>query len=163
MIGISIYRCRIQAITASSTRTTRKATVIAAWNLGIRKGTVWPIPPRAVTAPQTNPWPQRWPHLVKLESPDSASMKLLLIPPPSDAANPRRRAASTKSDLRPMLRGFSTEGRDQFPGCWRDGDSSGQCNIPCGNFPAVQAAVVAIVRTDRRAFKRDSGKQPTHS
>ncbi len=135
---------------ASSTRTTRKATVIAARNLGIRKGTVWP-------------WPQGWRHPVKLPSPDSTSAKPMLIPPSSDADNPRRRTASTKSDSRLMLQSFSIEGRDQFPGGWGHGDSSGQSDVPCRNFPAVQTAVVAIVRTDRGAFKRDSGEQATRS
>src|SRR5580704_2286821 len=93
MIGVSMYRCRIQVMTASSTRTTRKAIVIAAWNLGIRKGRVWPIPPRAVMAPQTNPRAQGWPRPVRVPSSDSASAKPMLIPAPSDAANPTRNAS----------------------------------------------------------------------
>jgi hypothetical protein len=78
---------------ASSTRTTKKAIVIAAWNLGIRNGSVWPIPPRAVMAPQTNPRTQGWPLPVRLPSSDSASAKPMLIPAPSDAANPTRNAS----------------------------------------------------------------------
>src|SRR6202162_6401945 len=93
MIGVSMYRCRIQVMTASSTRTTRIAIVIAAWNLGIRKGSVWPIPPRAVMTPQTNPRTQGWPRPVRLPSSDSASAKPMLIPAPSDTANPTRNAS----------------------------------------------------------------------
>ena len=38
--GVSIKRCRIQVMTASSTRTTKKAMVIATWKLGIKNGSV---------------------------------------------------------------------------------------------------------------------------
>jgi len=70
-----------------------EAIVIAAWNLGIRKGSVWPIPPRAVMTPQTNPRAQGWPRPVRMPSSHSASAKPMPIPAPSDAANPTRNAS----------------------------------------------------------------------
>lgn len=39
-VGVSIYRCRIHVIVASSIKTTLKATIIATRKAGIRKGNV---------------------------------------------------------------------------------------------------------------------------
>src|SRR6202171_2447208 len=78
----------------------------------------------------------------------------------------RGRTASTTSTpyyplnaLRPVLRGFRIQSRDQWLGCWGYCDTFGQNNIPRGNLLAVHTAVVAIVRTDCRAFEREAGKQ----
>src|ERR1700730_3914222 len=71
----------------------------------------------------------------------------------------RRRTASVKSALGPVPRGFGIKGRDQLLGCRGYGNCSGQNNLPRRNVPAVDTAVVAIVRTDGRALEGDSGKQ----
>src|SRR5580704_8643141 len=71
----------------------------------------------------------------------------------------RGRASSTKLGLRSVLRGLDIQRRDQLLGGRRHGDSSRQDNTLRRNLPAVQASVIATVRTDRGAFKRDSGKQ----
>src|SRR6267154_100852 len=71
----------------------------------------------------------------------------------------RSRTASVKSALQPVPRGLGIQGRYQLLGCWRCGNCPGQNNLPRGNVPAVDTAVVAIVRTDGRALEGDSGKQ----
>src|SRR5882724_11531917 len=76
---------------------------------------------------------------------------------PSDAG----RTAFTKSTLRPVRWSLGIQCRDQLLGCWWHGDRSRQHNFPGRNFPAVQTAVVAIVRTNCGTFEGDSGKQAT--
>src|SRR6266849_2332855 len=73
----------------------------------------------------------------------------------------RGRTASVKSALPPVPRGLGIQGRNQLLGCWRDGDCSGQNNLPRRNLPAVDTAIVAIVRADCGAFEGDSSKQAT--
>src|SRR6266849_6583898 len=63
--------------------------------------------------------------------------------------------------LWPVLRGPGIQGRGHLLGCWRHGDRSGENNLPRGNLPAVDTAVVAIIRANRGAFEGDSSKQAT--
>src|SRR5260370_22640244 len=71
------------------------------------------------------------------------------------------RTTITKLALRPMLRGLSIQGCDQLLGRWGHSNCSRQNNVPRGNLPAVDTAVVAIVWADCGAFKGDSSKQAT--
>jgi hypothetical protein len=54
---------------------------------------VWPTPPRAVMAPQINPRTQGWPRPVRLPSSESASANPMLMPAPTEAAIPTRKAS----------------------------------------------------------------------
>jgi len=76
----------------SSTITTTNASANAARNVGIRNGSVCPTPPSVVMAPHTTPRIQGWPRPVRLPSSDSASANPMLIPAPTDAAIPTRKA-----------------------------------------------------------------------
>src|SRR5205823_5436156 len=80
--GVSMYRCRIQAISTSSTSTTATAIQVATRMSGIRYGSVWPSPPAAVITPHTNPRVVGRPRPVRLPSSDSASANPMLIPAP---------------------------------------------------------------------------------
>src|SRR5215467_3725134 len=91
--GVSIYLCRTQLITPSSTATTRMATVIANRKSLIRKGNVWPSPPAVVMAPVTIPRIQGEPRPVSEPSSDKPSANAIDIPAPSDAAIPTRKAS----------------------------------------------------------------------
>ena len=92
-VGVSMYRCRTQVMTPSSTRTTTIAIPRANGKSLIRNGRVWPMPPRVVMAPQIRPRTQGWPRPVRLPSSDNASAKPMLMPAPSDAAMPTRNAS----------------------------------------------------------------------
>src|SRR6266849_8886090 len=72
-----------------------------------------------------------------------------------------RRTAFLKSNLLPVFRSPGIQGRDQLLGSWGHSNCSGQNNLPRRNLPAVDTAVVAIVRADCGAFERDSSKQAT--
>src|SRR5271169_1851528 len=78
---------------ASSTKTTAIATVIATLMLCMRNGNVWPMPPSAVIAPQTEPRSHGVPRPVRLPSSERASAKPMLMPAPSDAARPTAKAS----------------------------------------------------------------------
>src|SRR6266851_3807872 len=71
------------------------------------------------------------------------------------------RTTITKLTLRPVLRGLCIQGRDQLLGGWRHRNCPGQNNFPRRNLPAIDAAVVVVVRTDCGAFEGDSSKQAT--
>ena len=58
-----------------------------------RNGSVCPIPPRAVIAPQITPRTHGCPRPVRLPSSESASAKPMLMPAPADAARPTRNAS----------------------------------------------------------------------
>src|SRR6267143_158519 len=90
----------------------------------------------------------------------SATLTIHMIGYPQSSVR-RGRTVSTKFTLWPVLRGPVIQGRDQLLGCWRHGDRSGENNLPGGNLPAIETAVVAIVGPNCRAFERDSSKQAT--
>src|SRR5712692_6005648 len=92
-VGVSMYRCRTQVMTPSSTRTTAIAIPRANRKSLIRNGRVWPMPPSVVMAPQIRPRTQGCPRPVRLPSSDNASAKPMLMPAPSDAAIPTRNAS----------------------------------------------------------------------
>src|SRR5260370_6517708 len=71
------------------------------------------------------------------------------------------RTTITKLTLRRMLRGLCIEGRDQLLGRWGHSNCSGQNDFPRRNLPAVDTAVVAIVRADCGTLEGDSGKEAT--
>ena len=72
--------------------TTRTAIVVAVQKLGMRYGSVWPMPPSVVISPHTNPRVHGWPRPVRLPSSDSASANPMEIPAPTEAAMPTRNA-----------------------------------------------------------------------
>src|SRR6266850_5076357 len=90
----------------------------------------------------------------------SATLTIHMIHTRNLSVRPSR-TASTKLTLRSVLRSPGIQGRGHLLGCWRYGDRSGKNNLPRRNLPAVDTAVVAIVRTDCGAFKGDPGKQAT--
>ena len=59
----------------------------------MRYGSVWPRPPSVVIRPQTTPRIHGWPRPVRLPSSDSASAKPMLMPAPTEAASPTRKAS----------------------------------------------------------------------
>src|SRR6266849_220104 len=63
-VGVSMYRCRTQVMTPSSTRTTAIAIPRANGKSLIRNGRVWPMPPSVVIAPQIRPRTQGCPRPV---------------------------------------------------------------------------------------------------
>src|SRR5229473_5242297 len=69
------------------------------------------------------------------------------------------RTTITKLSLCPVLRSLRIQGRDQLLGCWGHSNCSGQNNVPRRNLPAVDTAVVAIVRTDCGTHEGNSSKQ----
>ena len=91
--GVSMNRCRTHVMTPSSTRTTTIAIPRANRNSVIRNGRVWPMPPSVVMAPQIRPRAHGCPRPVRLPSSDNASAKPMLMPAPSDAAIPTRKAS----------------------------------------------------------------------
>src|SRR5215472_6664782 len=91
--GVSMYRRRIQVIVPNSESTTIPAAHNAARKSLIKNGSVCPIPPKALIAPQLNPRTQGWPRPVKLPSSDKASANPMLMPAPAEAAIPTRNAS----------------------------------------------------------------------
>src|SRR5208337_2244445 len=85
----------------------------------------------------------------------SASCTIHIFLPHSASGLPGR---LIESRLRPVLGGFRIQGRDHQLRSEGNRDPSGQNESFCRNLPAVHTLVVPIVRTDRRAFERHSGK-----
>src|ERR1700758_2756104 len=73
------------------------------------------------------------------------------------------RTSSTNSTLRPVLRSPDVQGGNHSLGCRRRRDFSRQNYVPCRNFLAVHTPVVAVLRSDRGSFQRNTGKQATRS
>src|SRR5580693_4348396 len=76
----------------NSTATTATATQRAMKKSGRRNGKVWPIPPKVVIKPQTPPRIQGRPLPLRTPSSERASANPILIPAPSEAAIPTRKA-----------------------------------------------------------------------
>ena len=87
-----MYRFRIQAMTPNSTATTATASQRAKLKSGNRNGRVWPIPPKVVIMPQIPPRIQGRPLPLRTPSSERASANPILIPAPSEAAIPTRKA-----------------------------------------------------------------------
>src|ERR1700722_15934463 len=76
----------------NSTATTATATQRAMKKSCRRNGKVWPMPPKVVIKPQTPPRIQGWPLPLRTPSSERASANPILIPAPSEAAIPTRKA-----------------------------------------------------------------------
>src|ERR1700728_2685952 len=76
----------------NSTATTATATQRARKKSASRNGKVWPMPPKVVIKPQTPPRIQGRPLPLRTPSSERASAKPILIPAPSEAAIPTRKA-----------------------------------------------------------------------
>src|SRR4030088_2729806 len=74
-----------------------------------------------------------------------------------------RTASAYEPTLLPVLGGLGIQSRDHLLCRRRNSDSSGQNDVPGRNLPAVDTAVVAIVRTDCGALERDSREQAARS
>src|SRR5260370_25015269 len=71
------------------------------------------------------------------------------------------RTTITKLTLRPMLRGLCIQGRDQLLGRWGHSNCSGQNDFPRRNLPAVDTALVALLRAELGAIEGGSARKAT--